>query len=407
MQTTLENIEQTEKSISNIELKNDQIIDITDFKSQINTNSNNKKITYGQFVRSLQYPKITYKKGGNGGFVGGWVENSRNNANVKTRSLMTIDIDDQPNDDVWGNVESYSNFGVVMYSTHSSTREKPRYRLIVPLLEDIEPREYESITRFLVDLLHIKTDKTTVELGRLMHYPTCEDKTNYEFYYRDLPFFDPGSVPKEDMEPFKQIAKFTCSGEFKKRDPRTKQNWIGAWCNIYSITDVLDTFLPDVYEFSGGDRYTYIEGSSPKGLVIYDENQHAQSFHSTDPISGMNVNSFDLIRVHKYGHMDNGTEPMKDKPSYKAMTQFCKQDEHVKAYYDEHIKFEISVQDQEVIEVDVSQFFGEKNKFLHHKFACYLVKNWNIISLDERLHIYNNGKYVANDVFIKRLIHAR
>jgi len=94
---------------------------------------------------------------------------------------------------------------------------------------------------------------------------------------------------------------------------------------------------------------------------------------------------------------------MKDKPSYKAMIEFCKQDERVKAYYDEHIGFGISVQDQEVIEVDVSQFY-EKDKFLHHKFACYLVKNWNIISLDERLHIYDNGKYVANDVFIKRLI---
>ncbi|RDW15958.1 phage/plasmid primase, P4 family [Oceanobacillus chungangensis] len=67
-------------------------------------------------------------------------------------------------------------------------------------------------------------------------------------------------------------------------------------------------------------------------------------------------------------------------------------------------KFQLHVKDgEETIEVDSSQFYYE-NTFLHHNFACYLVKEWNIICLDERLHIYENGKYVANDTYIKRLI---
>lgn len=67
-------------------------------------------------------------------------------------------------------------------------------------------------------------------------------------------------------------------------------------------------------------------------------------------------------------------------------------------------KFKLHVKDgEETVEVDASQFYYE-NTFLHHNFACYLVKEWNIVSLDERLHIYDNGKYVANDTYIKRLI---
>jgi len=93
LQTTLENIE----------LKHDLLIDITNFKSLTDTETHNDRLNYSEFVTSLQSPAIMHKKGGNGGFVGGWVEGKRKKENVKSRFLITIDIDDQPNDDVWGN----------------------------------------------------------------------------------------------------------------------------------------------------------------------------------------------------------------------------------------------------------------------------------------------------------------
>ncbi|MFB4472726.1 phage/plasmid primase, P4 family [Oceanobacillus caeni] len=381
----------------NFELKYDQLIDITNFKSLYDTKEpENIKINYSDFVRSLQYPKITKKKGSAGGFVGGWVEGERTNSNVLTRSLITIDIDDQPNENVWGNVENYSSFAAVMYSTHRSTPADPRYRLIVPLRYPIKPEQYEPIARFIVNLLQINIDESSYKLSQHMHYPTCENRSNYEFYYRDEPFFDANDVPIDQVKQYNEISNFT-KGDFKKRDPRTKQNWIGAWCNVYSITDVLDTFLSDKYEHYRNDRYTYIEGSTKGGLVIYDDDQHAHSNHSTDPIGGMNVNSFDLYRLHKFGHLDNGTEEMKDKPSYKAMIEYCQRDEKVKAYYDEHIYFQLHVDDGDKIIQKGSWWLENENKtrtFLHDRMAKYVLQEYKIVRFPDKhgdIYIYNES----------------
>nr|WP_255258447.1 virulence-associated E family protein [Bacillus wiedmannii] len=231
---------------------------------------------------------------------------------------------------VWENIEGFTNFAIAMYSTHNHTKENPRYRVIIPLHHDIEPEHYKEVTRYLVDILQVWIDETSCEFERHMHYPTCSNPDNYEFYYQDFPFFDASFITKQHEE----IKTFKNN---EKADPRTKQNWIGAWTNIYSITDVLDNFLSDKYEPFRNNRYTYVEGSSKGGLIVYDDGTHAHSNHSTDPISGKNVNSFDLYRLHKFFHLDNGTEDMKDKPSYKAMIEYCKKDEKVRAYYKEHI----------------------------------------------------------------------
>lgn len=51
-----------------------------------------------------------------------------------------------------------------------------------------------------------------------------------------------------------------------------------------------------------------------------------------------------------------------------------------------------------------NNFFNENGKFLHHVFSNYLVRNEHIIRLDERLYIYDDGQYVADNNLIKRKI---
>lgn len=109
------------------------------------------------------------------------------------------------------------------------------------------------------------------------------------FKYRDLQLFDSSSIVNQ-----KKIIHSYVNGNFKKRNPRTRKDWIGAWCSLYSISDVLDKFLSDIYEPFSYNRYTYLPGSTKGGLVIYDDDTHAHSFHSTDIICGKNVNSFEL-----------------------------------------------------------------------------------------------------------------
>jgi putative DNA primase/helicase len=56
-------------------------------------------------------------------------------------------------------------------------------------------------------------------------------------------------------------------------------------------------------------RYTFIEGSTTGGLILYENDKFAYSHHGTDPISGQLVNAFDFVRIHKFGLKDDEVEP--------------------------------------------------------------------------------------------------
>ena len=115
----------------------------------------------------------------------------------------------------------------------------------------------------------------------------------------------------------------------KQGDPLAKKGVLGAFCRTYTITQAIAKFLPDIYtETAKEDRYTYAAGSTAAGLVVYDGDVFAYSNHSTDPAGGRLCNAFDLVRIHKFGHLDDGKEdkPISDRPSQKAMAAFANED---------------------------------------------------------------------------------
>lgn len=68
------------------------------------------------------------------------------------------------------------------------------------------------------------------------------------------------------------------------------------------------------------------------GVVIYDD-KFAYSHHATDPACGHLMNAFDVVRVHKFGSLDDKAKvdtPPTKLPSYKAMVDFAIKDEKVK-----------------------------------------------------------------------------
>jgi hypothetical protein len=88
-----------------------------------------------------------------------------------------------------------------------------------------------------------------------------------------------------------------------------------------------------VYEACDVDnRYTYLEGSTAGGLVIYDD-KYAYSHHGTDPTSGKLCNAFDLVRIHKFGLKDEDAKestPGNKLPSYLAMVDMSTRDVKVR-----------------------------------------------------------------------------
>ena len=116
----------------------------------------------------------------------------------------------------------------------------------------------------------------------------------------------------------------------KQGNPLAKSGLIGAFCRSYSITAAIDKFLPDIYApCDTPNRYTYRAGSTVAGLVVYDNDTFAYSHHGTDPLSGKLVNAFDLVRIHKFGSLDEDCDAkMRSdaRPSFKAMMNFVNED---------------------------------------------------------------------------------
>ena len=278
-----------------------------------------------------------------GGFVGGHLKDGRRKTGyVVVRQLLTLDLDFPPAefwDDIVNNLEIDSALAV--YSTHKHTAAKPRYRLIMPLDREVTPDEYEAIARKIAEKIGIDYfDDSTFQPTRLMYWPSHSVDVEPFFQYYDAPFLAADSILAEypDWTDTSYWPESSRMAGIRKRqadkqgDPLAKKGIVGAFCRTYTITQAIAKFLPDVYtQTAKEDRYTYAAGSTAAGLVVYDGDVFAYSNHSTDPAGGQLCNAFDLVRLHKFGHLDDGHEDKsgRDAPSYKAMATFASEDQSV------------------------------------------------------------------------------
>ena len=276
-----------------------------------------------------------------GGFVGGYIPKNgrRVRGSVKERYLITLDADN-PNEDFLLDLDmELGGMEYVLYSTHSHTDANPRYRVIIPVDRAMKPDEYQAVSRRIADNIGIESfDPSTHQAERLMYWPSHPKDVEYVYQhsegslvsvdtylgtYRD--WRDTSLWPTSEKE-----SQIRLDAAKKQGNPLEKKGLIGAFCRSYSITEAIEKFLPGVYEPTQVEgRYTYTEGSSVGGLVIYDNDTFAYSNHATDPISGKLVNAFDLVRIHLFGAKDTGEDPsttVTKLPSYKAMIDFVNED---------------------------------------------------------------------------------
>ena len=117
------------------------------------------------------------------------------------------------------------------------------------------------------------------------------------------------------------------------RDPTLKSGVIGAFCRAYDPRRAVDELLPDVFTWESDDndvRLTWLQGGgNPGGACVTDDGAHVFNGHATDPFLGRACNVWDLVRVHKYGHLDQGAsdfelDSMSTTPSYVAMREWAR-----------------------------------------------------------------------------------
>ena len=283
-----------------------------------------------------------------GGFVGGHLTGGhRKTGSVAARQILTLDLDFAPVG-FWDQLmdrtvdEPVLAHAMAVYSTHKHTDAKPRLRLIIPLAAQVTAEEYEAIARKIAEVIGIDYfDDSTYQATRLMYWPSHSADVAPVFEHFDAPFLESREVLGMYRD-WADVAEWPMSSREleirqklaeKQGDPTAKRGIVGAFCRTYTVTEALTELLPGVYTPTAKpDRWTYAAGSTAGGLVIYDGDLFAYSNHGTDPASGQLCNAFDLVRIHKFGHLDEGSEDKsgKARPSYKAMAEFAAEDPKVR-----------------------------------------------------------------------------
>ena len=341
-------------------MKHDKFINIAIGRSRKEINYVNKSISYLDFInnylKDTKYTKENYKEYINfskdiqdnikdvGGFVGGFLKDGkRRKDTVINRSLVTLDAD-FAYENMIEDIEKNCDFAMCIYTTHKHTKENPRFRIVIPLSYEVDPIEYEAIARKLAFNIGIDYfDDTTYSPSRLMYFPSTSKDGDYVFKIIDKNWLNPKDI-LNSYENYKDESSWPFSSRTKKKvinsntntpkeNPRLKEGIIGAFCRVYNVVDVIEKYLSNIYKKGDSDyRYTYINGSSSNGLIIYENGDFAYSHHSTDVCLDKLCNSFDLLRLHKFSNLDEKVSvdtPINKLPSYINMIEFISKDEKV------------------------------------------------------------------------------
>lgn len=277
-----------------------------------------------------------------GGFVGGYMVGGRRKAgSVQHRQVLTLDAD-HATATLWVKYTTLFENAACVYSTHKHSAKAPRLRLVLPLDRPVTPDEYEPICRRIAYQLGIdQFDPTGYQVIRLMYWPSTSHDGEFFFDYQDGPWLNPDQVLAEYHD-WRDTSEWPISDKEneivhrnikKQGDPLEKPGIVGAFCRTYDIHQAIEKYLPDVYTHTDDpNRYTYVQGSTAAGLVVYDD-IFAYSHHSTDPTGGKLCNAFDLVRLHLFGLKDEDVKadtPVNKLPSFEAIADLASKDPEVK-----------------------------------------------------------------------------
>lgn len=268
-----------------------------------------------------------------GGFVGGVLKGGRRKVDtVELRSMVALD-GDRIDKSFLGNYESICPYTSVLYTTHSSTDENPRVRLVFPLTRDVTPEEFVAVSRYLAEMLGIDFfDECSYQPNQLMYWPSSPANGTFVYKETDGGWLDPNDLLSQHPEWTDPTRLPTSSRESKAnsvtqqkvQDPLSKDGVVGLFNRAYfPIANAMDKFLSDVYEPTVHDnRWHLIASCSMAGVEVI-EDKFVYSHHAKDPAYLKLCNAFDLVRIHRFGDLE-------DKASFTAMCDFAMQQDDVK-----------------------------------------------------------------------------
>ena len=297
---------------------------------------------------------------------GAYIGPRRSEAALPSRDLVIMDIE-KGDADLWGRVVAERRmpasfvWRALVHTTRSHRPDAPRLRVVMPTSRPILPHEYKPLIRHVARLMMpddaiTGLDPASEVWNQAMFWPSCNSDQEFIAFETEGDAIDVDAIlaitVETDSKREKNTGRALRRGEEPEAparapraadhsgavvmsaldDPREGTTVAAAFCRAYSVAQAIDRFLSDIYT-PCGDRWTYAGGENEGGLVMLTDT-HAYSHHSSDPHHGLALNAFDLVRKHRFGHLDAGAgadTPYPALPSYAAMKDFVMKDTAVTA----------------------------------------------------------------------------
>lgn len=307
--------------------------------------------TFKAYQKMTQSEKLA-KKSVDGYFCAAPVKkDTRRLDEILDRDLLTIDIDENAE----GLLEAIemreleiSKYEFFAHTTRSHSPENPSVRIVIPLSVQLSREDHTPVSRIisqLIDPTMRMIDPVSHRPAQMMFWPTASSDGVFWSHRNTGNLLDYRTYTKAFAEKHGSWQDYSVlpanperEDELRKsaekaEDPTTKEGPVGVWCRTYRVEDVIEKFLSDVYEpadHTGNDtRYTPKGSKGAAGVVVYDDGLFLTSNHTTDPCAGLSVNAWDLMRISKFGDLDDGADSrtkINNLPSFKAMMKLAQDD---------------------------------------------------------------------------------
>ena len=307
----------------------------------------------------------------------------RGKGNVIDRCAVVLDCDDADTKGIEALCEAVKALGVrsVVHSTYSSTPDKPRVRVVIPLKDVVVPGDYTALCKALMSHLNmVAWDESCAQAERAMYMPAKPEGGEYWAQETEGPLMDRREWLKAHApaERKTRTSKGNVAKRDRKRKPENDPGIQGAFNRVYTIEDAVEEFdLP--YEPVREGRWTYYGSHTQGGLRLVEgrEDLCISEHVNTDPACFVDGNgsvralsAFELCAIHLYGEDDDTTVPPRERASMQKMGKRAGEDEAVRA------ELKVAAGGDAVDAVDVSWLpFNLDNTYLQAKKVAEVVRD--------------------------------
>lgn len=235
----------------------------------------------------------------------------RKRSAARTRSAIVIDADYPEADFLDRVADVLGSHAYLIHTTWSHTPENPRYRLLIPVGDTIDPGVHSDATDWFMEQIGIEQFdiKASSVVNQFAYLPAADDPDKFESWVND-------GTPYIAAELF--LMKPTYEGrprprtdnKLKRGNPDEIGGIIGAFNRVWDDWGQLIEAFDLPYECEGDDRYRYRgTHSTPGAGPIAEAPGLWYSHHASDPAAHEARSAFDLYRIHHFGHLDDEAKP--------------------------------------------------------------------------------------------------